>query len=303
MTTSAKIIADSISPDGTRLITFEVEFHRFVLAEVNTHRVFSRNYQSSRAVPVEKMLRQVENNPAMPVSWGKNQAGMQAGEELTGIQKERAEAAWREGAALAAGIASKLINQGVHKQIANRVLEPYVWTKGVITVTQEASKGYFDLRCHEMAQPEFRVLAELMSGLMDSSIPTVLDYGMWHMPYYLDGYWHSDSQSSLSDAIKIATSCIAQVSYRRLDDSLEKAHKIYDMLNLPTNGEWPENPPHFSPAEHCALCLSSEESNAMWEADMEASDIGGNFQTDSFYQYRKMLEQGVELDYIGVSST
>ena len=79
---NAKIVADSMSPEGVRLTTLQLRYPRFILAEFNTHRVFSRNSSSSRAIPVKKMLEQVQTDPAMPVWWGKNQPGMQAREEL-----------------------------------------------------------------------------------------------------------------------------------------------------------------------------------------------------------------------------
>ena len=179
----AKIICDSISPEGTRLTTFEVEFHRFVLAELNTHRVFSRNYQSSRAVPIESMIKQVSEDPAMPIYWGKNQRGMQAAEELTGDELLATQNLWKEAAKEAANFASAMNACGGHKQIVNRVLEPFIWTKGVITATDEAMKGFFALRCHPMAQPEIRALADMMCSRYEGNIPTKLEYGEWHLPY------------------------------------------------------------------------------------------------------------------------
>ena len=92
----AKIICDSISPDGIRLTTMEVKMHRFILAEMNTHRIFSRNSASSRAIPVKKMLERVKTDPAMPVFWGKNQSGMGASEELSPLEKEEAIKQWLE---------------------------------------------------------------------------------------------------------------------------------------------------------------------------------------------------------------
>ena len=93
MTTFAKIIADSISETGERLTTVQVKFHRYILSEVNTHRVFSRNYSSSRAIPISKLIEQVRKDPAMPVYWGKNKAGMQAEQKLSGDDLELTKAA------------------------------------------------------------------------------------------------------------------------------------------------------------------------------------------------------------------
>lgn len=280
---NATIIKDSYSPCGERLTTFEVEFHRFILPELNTHRVFSRNYQSSRAVPVEKLIEQVRENPALPVHWGKNQAGMVAEEEITSAQDfGQGEYQWRGAAIHAAERAQTMLEQGYHKQIVNRLLEPFMWTRGVITASEEGFNSFFKLRCHPDAQPEIQALAYLMRDAYEASKPQQLKYGEWHLPYV-------DSKEGTLDNIRISTSCVAQVSYRKLDDSLEKAKKIYDMLNLPCEGVYPENPPHFSPSEHVAM--PSAGLSAKWKS--------GNFnETGEWFQYRKMLEVGVEMSYI-----
>ena len=83
MSYDARIIADSMGPNGARVTTFELTMPRIVLAEHNTHRMYSRNAASSRAIPVEKMLTPIEEAPMLPVWWGKNQSGMQAREVLS----------------------------------------------------------------------------------------------------------------------------------------------------------------------------------------------------------------------------
>ena len=124
----------------------------------------------------------------------------------------------------------------------------------------------------------------------------MLKAGQWHLPYvhtyFEDGKQRFTSQAdekevSLMTAVKISSSCVAQVSYRKLDDSLEKAMKVYDMLNLPVNGVYPDDPPHFSPTEHIAKA---------GDCDVQLS---GNFHTDDFIQYRKVLELGIEGKVIG----
>ncbi len=277
----AKIIKDS-EMGSDRLITFEIEFHRFILPELNTHRVFSRNYQSSRAVPIEKLIDQVKNNPAMPIHWGLNQRGMVAENELNEYAKDMAVSRWIGAAADAAYHAEKLAKIGAHKQIVNRILEPFMWTRGVITATEDAFNSFFKLRCHPDAQPEIKALAELMRDEIKNSMPQSLVKDEWHLPYV-------DSVEGSMENIMISTSCIAQVSYRALDDSVEKAKKIYKMLHLPVDGEFSGNPPHFSPAEHCAMCgFISEPTNF----------LSGNFNSMVILQYRKMLESGVESVYV-----
>lgn len=292
MSVSAKVVADSKFRE-TRLITLEIELHRFVLPEFNTHRSLSRNFQSSRAVPIEKMIEQVRTNPAMPVYYGKNQSGMQAKEELHEAARWLAQDTWVYAAKNAAIQAEHLLETGLHKQLVNRVLEPFMWTKGVVTATEFGWEAFFKLRMHKDAQPEIAELADKIYGSIVNSQPTQLDPGDWHMPYFGGegvGYWLQGCGINLKDAIRISASCAAQVSYRKLDDSLEKARKVYDMLNLPTNGVYPEDPPHFSPTEHIAKA---------WDKSLNV--MSGNFQSGDFVQYRKVLEFGLEQEVIGGS--
>lgn len=181
MSYSAKIIADSISPAGIRLTTLEVTFPRFILAEFNTHRALSRNSASSRAVPVSKRIDQIVANPFVPEQFGSKKKGMQAGDPLT----DSADAASREHwiAALRAAVehASMLDGIGVHKQLANRLLEPFAWHTAVVTATEWSN--FFHLRCHPDAQPEFQKIATLMRDTMDEHDPEKVASGQWHLPY------------------------------------------------------------------------------------------------------------------------
>lgn len=290
MSISAKVVADT-NYMGTRLITLEIELHRFIVAQVNTHKAASRNYQSSRAVPVPLMIDQVRNNPAMPVKFAENQRGMVAGDNLSPENTLKAEAIWREMATLIAGKVEELHSLGVAKEVANRPLEPWMWTRGVITATEKDWEKIFALRIHPDAQPEIQELCKAICEAITSSKSIHLVDGEWHMPYYGDGVWRQGSPHSLQDAIKISSSCTAQVSYRKLDDSLEKALTVYEMLNLPVDGEWPEDPPHFSPTEHIAVA-------EFVKLNGPVVNLSGNFQTSSYTQYRKILENGIEGDYI-----
>lgn len=299
---SAKIIAHSKAPNGEELITMEIELHRFILPEFNTHRSFSRNFQSSRAVPIEKMIEQVRNDPAMPVHWGKNQTGMVAENELDDlvwfgdgvVGAYTKEETWKDAAWNAALIAEAMSNAGYHKQLVNRLLEPFMKTKGVVTATRMAYEAFFKLRCHYAAQPEIKLLAERMQKTLVKSKPKELQYGDYHLPYV-----NSDVDEMLTEeAVKISCSCNAQVSYRRLDDSLAKALKVYDMLNLPVNGVYPEDPPHFSPTEHIAKIVDYE---SFWDCNeyrLSVSELSGNFNSTVFWQYRKALEMGMEQEFL-----
>lgn len=286
---SAKVVADS-SYNGKRLITLEIELHRFILPEVNTHKAISRNYQSSRAIPVLRQLQQIMDNPAMPVYYGKNQAGMQAGEELTGEELELAKKTilvMRDACVEGVKFLQKL---GLAKQTANRYVEPWMWTRGVVTATEEAWEDIFRLRIHPAAQPEFKVLCEEIKDAIDNSNPVELPENAVHTPYFEKGFWTPTCGVPLKEAVMISASCVAQVSYRKLDDSLEKAINVYGMLNLPVGGIKPEEPEHYSPTEHIAIVRDFGHSNY---------NLCGNFHNTNFVQYRKLLEKGIEGMWIG----
>ena len=183
MTIEAKVIADSIA-NGIRLTTMELKFHRFILPEFNTHRMFSRNASSSRAIPVEKMLKQVEENPAMPIHWGKNQPGMQANKECNnkvnlkvcaGEYLNTREEVWNNAAFWARNHAKALSDAGYHKQVVNRLLEPFQYIKVIVTATEYTN--FFNLRLHPDAQPEMKQLAVVMQAAMNGSTPTKLEHG------------------------------------------------------------------------------------------------------------------------------
>lgn len=253
----ATIIADSISAHtGQRITTFELEYPRFILAEMNTHRVFSRNSASSRAIPIDKMIEQVVKNTATPIHWGLNQAGMQAKDEQANYV--HAYNAWINARNDAVKNAKILQSLGLHKQIVNRVLEPYQMIKTLVTATN--FDNFFNLRCHKDAQPEIQQLAKQMYQALQESVPLQLYAGQWHLPYITvvigeDNqihYFADDKPVNLGTAIKISCSCSAQVSYRKNDTSIEKAIKIYDKLIG-------SEPKHASAFEHCATPIDVEE--------------------------------------------
>jgi len=295
---SAKVICHSRAPNGEELITMEVELHRFILPEFNTHRSFSRNFQSSRAVPIEKMIEQVRNDPAMPVHWGKNQKGMVADIEADAPvldnygDKYSVQEWWRLAAEEAADAAEAMDEAGYHKQLVNRLLEPFMKTKGLVTATRGAYEAFFKLRCHKDAQPEIKLLAERMKKVIINSVPTNLKYGDYHLPYVNVNI----DEMLTEDAVKISCSCAGQISYRRLDDSLDKALKVYDMLNLPIDGVYPDDPPHYSPTEHIAKVMD----DVAYDGSDEVGQIrrSGNFNSSTFWQYRKALEYGIEKQFL-----
>jgi hypothetical protein len=245
--TYAKIIADSISEQGHRVTTMEVRFHRFVLAEFNTHRVFSRNSASSRAIPVQKQMDMVTNDPAIPVSWPAEKSGMQGGDEID--TPWHAKQVWDGARADALFHAQRLTNKSLHKSVTNRLLEPFMWH--TVVVTSSDWSGFFEQRCSPLAQPEIRVAAERMRDALEASEPRPLKEGQWHMPYIdpdtyaeIDSANHGDPSSLL---VKISAARCARVSYLTHDGKrdLAKDLELYDRLVS-------AQPAHFSPLEHVA---------------------------------------------------
>ncbi len=262
---TAKVISDSISNAGKRITTMELEYPRFIHAEFMTHRVFSRNAASSRAIPVAQVINQVRNDPAMPIHWGKNQPGMQANEQLEGEALAYAKNLWLRAAAYAAMQAERMNDLGLHKQVANRILEPFQNIKVVVTATEW--DNFFKLRDHKDAQPEIRELAIQMRAAMNASTPKLLLAGQWHLPYVTN-----PEGMTLKQALMISASCCAQVSYRKLDDSSEKAELVYKRLVE-------SEPFHASPFEHQAT------------PELLTEHIGATGNFVGWVQHRKLIEE------------
>lgn len=306
----AEIVADSISEHGDRLTTFRLHYPRIIHAEVMTHRMFSRNASSSRAIPVKRVLEQVQTNPAMPVHFGKNQSGMQDAGELDaligipyidseGEEQTRfvtADEYWELSAYSASEFAQAFSDAGYHKQVANRLLEPYQFMNTIVSMTD--IDNYFHLRLHKDADPTFVNLTECMYDAYNQSNPQIIQDGDYHLPFIEKRYdvvsddimYFADGiQIDLSTAIKVSISVCCQVSYRKDDMSIEKALKIYDMLVT-------MSPIHASPLEHIAKPFTNDE----WLTRLQINDIiktNGLKGLDAFYcgnfkgweQYRKTV--------------
>lgn len=184
MTCSVKLLAYSQNPlTHVPLATFELRYWRAIHAELMTHRVFSRNAGSSRAIPVETFLEQVWHDPAGPIHWGVNQKGMQARAELVGWRRALAGGLWRTAAKAACGFAWCLMKLNVHKQVTNRLLEPFQYISVVLSSTEW--DNFFELRCHKDAQPEIQELANAIRVELTFNQPIELQPGQWHLPYIL----------------------------------------------------------------------------------------------------------------------
>ena len=221
----AEVVLDTVW-NGKRITTLQLRLPRFILAQLNTHRAFSRSTASSRAIPTSKLLEMVKNDAVQPVYWGKNQAGMQASEEVDAETKEKALQEWRLAALNASKTAEKLLELGLHKQIANRILEPFMWAETIVTATEW--DNFFKLRLHEDSQPEIQELARCMKEAMDNSEPVKSKI---HLPYitldemedYVQGLVTTDSESIDIELYKyfvpISAARCARVSYLNHDQS------------------------------------------------------------------------------------
>lgn len=272
MTISAKCIEASVSSvTGVEIYTMELRYPRFIHAEVMTHRVFSRNASSSRAIPVKRLIADVKRDTAMPIHWGANQPGMQARHALSTNKRGLAKFLWlraRDAACFAAGLMNKL---GAHKQIVNRLIEPFSHINVVVTATDW--DNFFDLRDHPDAQPEIRALAQAIREAMNTDIRTLAP-GEWHLPYVTE----LERTMLLTDAAKqVSAARCARVSYKTHDGKtplLSEDIMLYERL---VGGK----PIHASPTEHQATPLTMDE---LIDPKTPQSNFTG------WFQHRKEIE-------------
>lgn len=261
----AKIIEDSVNPSGVRLTTFVLTYPRFIHSEFMTHRMFSRNASSSRAIPVKKSIQMVVSEPVIPLAFTKNKPGMQGGEALSGEAHEKAVEIWLKARDAMVDFANQLADLEVHKQYANRLLEPFAHITVVCSATDY--DNFYALRCHEMAQPEIHALADLMYEASLASVPVQRLGGEMHLPFVSD-----EERQSLSNelVIKMSVARCARVSYLNHDGkkpTLEEDLALYNRLVGSA-------PIHASPAEHQAIARNYD-------------GHSGNFR--GWTQYRKLL--------------
>lgn len=265
---SATVVADSLSADGFRLITVEATYPRFVHSELMTHRHFSRNAASSRAIPVGKSIERVRDTPAYPVHWGAEKPGMQPGAELTDAELANVKARWDLARQTMASDAAWLAEWGLHKSLVNRIIEPWSWVTTIITSTDW--ENFLAQRANsrtDLAQPELARIADLIEGAIDSHRPTLLEEGDWHLPYIDEQDMRAVREhSGATDPVlepdetavlrKVSVARCARVSLLNHDGSRELAKDVglYDKLVGAT-------PMHASPLEHVA---TPDHTNAQW---------------------------------------
>jgi thymidylate synthase ThyX len=241
---SASVVRHSVSRAAAPIVTMSLVYPRLIHSEFMTHRAFSRNAMSSRAVPVAKMIAQVRENPAMPIHWGTNKPGMQAGDEIE--DRYNGVNLWLRAAREAAATAEEMNNLGLHKQVVNRVLEPFQWMRTIVTSTEW--ENFFSLRCNEMAEPNMQALAYCMRDALSQSEPVERDT---HLPYFDDiEYIHIGGD--VHKACMISAARCARVSYLNHDGTAPEYIKdlaLADMLKTSS---------HASPFEHVAFAAGAD---------------------------------------------
>jgi hypothetical protein len=280
----AKIIKDSISREGIRLTTFHLRYWRAIHAELMTHRDFSRNARSSRAVPSRILL----TEPIFTPQFGWNQGGMQAKEEAVPVEvQERWAKEWFALADMCRRQVEKWQQEGMHKQWANRPLEWFGWIDVLVSATHW--NNFWELRISEYAQPEFNDLAILMKDAMATSQPKLLAPRQWHLPYITD---RERSLHSIDYLLKLSTARCARLSYKPFDgaDSEEAEIARYEKLVV-------SRPVHASPSEHQATPDFPSSGRYYYVAGRlhsrgwRSPHLHGNF--EGWVQHRKMIPHEV----------
>ena len=288
---TAVVIADSISDQGIRITTFQLRYWRAIHAELMTHRVFSRNAGSSRARPSKAIIEQVAHDPWGPIVWGLNEPGMQANNVADISVGMQSLWSWRNIAKRAANSATVLLNLGLHKQIVNRVLEPFTYIDVVVTATDYAN--WFALRLDKDAQPEIQQLAQAMESAMAASAPVLLKPGEWHLPYitmsdYAEAQNHvsyvisKDKPETLLDLLKkISAARCARTSYKAFDGKVASIDDDLSLFDKLMSG----NLKHASPTEHQA----TPDHVNYWDGEIEFVSpwLHGNFK--GWIQFRKTI--------------
>lgn len=274
MSHTVKLLAASYNAKTTDVLwSFELRYWRAIHAELMTHRVFSRNAGSSRAIPVAKMLKQVWNDPAGPIYWGSNRPGMQAGDELTGWRLTLSKATWKWAGRAACVFAWTAMKLGLHKQVANRLLEPWQYINVVVSSTEWDNA--IALRVHPDAQPEIHALFKDIVSTMKAAIAhdqvNILQPGDWHLIYVTQEELLSLPIETL---LKISAARAARVSYAPFDGNADIAKEVERHDKLVGSV-----PIHASPTEHQAQALA-------WSNDEGARNFRG------FKQYRAFVESG-----------
>ncbi len=273
-TISAQVIEASECRGRKPIYTVLARYPRFIHAELMTHRAFSRNAGSSRAIPVDRLIQDVENDPAVPLFWGRNQPGMQAGDECDTLVRFRhdkvpREAAWLRARDTAVQAAKQFADAGYHKQICNRLLEPFAHINVLITSTEW--NNFFALRDHSDAEPHIRLLAQRIREAIWCAPRMQIDRAGWHMPFIDNN--DETSEFSISQLLDISAARCARTSYLTHDGKYPDAQKDLALAAKLKSSI----PIHASPFEHQARPMG------LFEWGRQGNLVG-------WVQHRKLIE-------------
>lgn len=263
------VAASAPKRGGARIATIHVRYPLIIHGEMMAHREFSRNARSQRAVPILTMLKEVWNNPFVPWHWGRNQKGMQARVPLTGWRRQLAIMVWLLASKFACVMVWMMMHLGAHKQLANRLLSPFLWIDTLITSTNWAN--FLHLRDHEDAEPHFMDLARMIRmALANAEYRPLSVYG-WHLPFITEE--ERRNADRVSDLLKMSTARCARISFKPFDGNgaPEAEYARHDSL---VGSE----PLHASPTEHQARVA----------LDQTDTEYCGNL-GPGWIQYRKTL--------------
>jgi len=278
ITAKSILASQHASNSSKRIDTLLLRYPRCIHSEFMTHRMFSRNASSSRAIPVERLIQDVMDDPFVPLVWGKNQKGMQGGEECNEpVGYGTRLAAWLHARDCAVEVAEAFDEAGYHKQIVNRLLEPFSHITVVVTGTNWSN--FLALRDHPDAEPHIQMLAKAVRRALDGADVQTLEVGDWHLPFVnvTDGL---SGGEGLENALKLSVARCASTSYKTVegfDMTLDRAIALHDKLVAMV-------PLHASPCEHQARVDEWWPENGGWQE----LELGGNLGA-GWIQYRKTL--------------
>jgi hypothetical protein len=249
MTIRVDAVLGSRNQWGDKIATLIAYYPRFIHAELMTHKDLSRNASSSRAIPFRTMLKMVRRDMAKPVYWGKNQPGMSASEELTGFGRWFAKFMWTFTGHIVLTLAWLMSFSKVHKQIINRMIEP--WSHINVQITATNYERMLGLRLDLAAQPEFQELARAIKDALGRLHYEPLNPGQWHLPWIMEDEQHLD----LEVRKRLSAARSARLSYtpigepkRNVDKDLLLAADLFKQL-------------HLSPFEHQATPYHGRHAN------------------------------------------
>lgn len=290
MEISAKVIADSRAPCGARLATMVWTYPRRIHSEIMTHRMLTKSSASSRAIPQDRMLAMIEADPCLPISWGKNQSGMQQGEDVDETTALAAEGVWLRARDNAIHSARAMQKLGLHKQIGNRLTEPFMWITVIVSATEW--DNVWGLRCHPAAEPHFQDLARKARTALEASEPRMLGAGEWHLPFIDDEdmqplrdyiHPHREYHNNVSTlakaarelAVKVSMARCARVSYLNHEGKRDIGSDLALFDKLVGS-----DPKHAAPSEHVAQALDWPK----WYRDL-GPDVDKIFEQTGFTVY------------------